>query len=143
MESSKERIDDEGESLPVVYGRPIDPAKDCIISFSELAKEMKVRANTVYQWSRHGRISANRRYKVVMQSIKMTHGLATSTEAYFEFLSLLNSDSIHPETQHDAVIEKSGMVRLLLEVNDIRWICSRLEKDDPLRIMLSQTLNEI
>lgn len=130
------------ERLPIVKGREINPCIDRILSFAELAKEVKVRPNTVYQWAKHGRISSDRTYRVIMQRIKMPSGQATSAEAYFEFLKLLNHrDPIENATIQAANdVQPTGLLMIPLATSDVRWICSRLQSSDPLRIHLSQYL---
>ncbi|TXH09766.1 MAG: DNA-binding protein [Hyphomicrobiaceae bacterium] len=130
------------ESLPIVKGREIDPCVDRILSFAELAKEVKVRPNTVYQWAKHGRISSDRTYRVIMQRIKMPSGQATSAEAYFEFLKLLNhrDPAANVTIQATNDVQPAGLLMIPLATSDVRWICSRLQSSDPLRIHLSQYL---
>lgn len=131
-------------------GPPIDPRNDKIMPLADLAKALGCRANTVYQWTKAGRLSADRQRIVKLSHMKIPSGMVTTLEAYFQFIDLLsNYDGHLIERQTEdlfggdklhVIDGNNAIVRLSRE--DVRWICTRLPAGDRLRAVFCTVLGE-
>lgn len=137
-------------TLPVITGPPIDPRHDKIMPLADLARTLGCRANTVYQWTKSGRLSADRQRIVKLSHMKIPSGMVTTLTAYYEFIDLLSNYDGHAVEQQKEdlfggdklhVIDGNcAIVRLSRE--DIRWICNRLPNGDRLRAVFCTVLGE-
>ncbi len=121
---------------PIIKGPPIDyenEPKANLLTSKQFARSINTSFRTVDDWMTRGRLSQDRRVRVVLQHVFLPKGRVTTITAYKHFLSLLSTPS-ELFWMPDLPFVRSGKrIFWQVKLNDLKWICRHLPANDPLR----------
>lgn len=121
---------------PVIKGPPIDyneePSNQLLTS-KEFARSIHTSFRTVDCWMTRGRLSEDRKVRVVLQHLFLPKGRVTTMNAYRHFIALLSAPTELFWMPDLPYVRSGNRIFWQLQLSDIKWIHRHLPANDPLK----------